>query len=341
MVIVKLVIIAGCYNKSMNVGLPEVNWNEIVAAQGGHFVQSREWAHFQIAMGRTVLWSSTDDWSWLATVREVSGFRYLYVAYGPTVQGDLDGALASLVEAAKLQKADFVRIEPLGQVSSEGLESSGFKLEPIEEIEPAMTSMINLRLSIDELRHNLSSGHRNAINGAERRGISLREADAGDVGEFNRLIGLTAQKAGIKVHDGEYFLSMLATLTPLNAAKLYLAEAEGKVIAATIIFTGKQTWYYAHAASDPAYSKLQAGVPLLWQAVLDAKATGANEFDLWGVVAPDDTSAKAGYSRFKRAFGGVDKEYVGTWDLIVNPARYRVFKLARSASRVLRKARRI
>ncbi len=326
----------------MHPGLPEISWDKLLVTQNGHFLQSREWMQFQIELGRTVFSDHGDVWSWIATARQTLQFRYLASAYGPTATPlSLADALDSIVVAAKKQKVDFVRIEPLG-VTKEELRVSGYKLVALEEIEPEITSLIDLSLSEEELRHNLSSGHRNAINGAERRGIVIREGKlSSDIDEFNRLMRQTAQKAGIRVHDASYFKTMMRVLSPAGRAKLYLAEAEGKAIAATIIYSHNKIWYYAHAASDPEFVKLQAGVPLLWRAIMDAKAAGAGEFDLWGVVPVDDAhSSKSGYSRFKRAFGGVDRVYAGTWDLIINPGRYRLFKLARNASRVVRKLRR-
>jgi lipid II:glycine glycyltransferase (peptidoglycan interpeptide bridge formation enzyme) len=323
---------------NVNMGAPGDTWNKLVARQEGHFLQSKEWAQFQLALGRTVLSASGDDWSWLATTREVSGFKYLYAAYGPTVVSNgLKEALSSLTETARMERADFIRIEPVGNIGTNDLSSSTVKAKQIEEIEPAMTSIIDLTIAEEALRHKLSSGHRNAINGAARRGITVRRGHSNEIDKFCRLLGLTAQKSGIRVHEDDYFIKITKVLEPLGAARLYVAETEGEIVAATIIFTGENTWYYAHAASDPAHLKLQAGVPLLWQVILDAKAGGIASFDLWGVVPIDNKGPKSGYSKFKRAFGGTDKNYVGTWDLIVKPARYQIFQLARSASRGLRK----
>ncbi len=302
-----------------------------------HFYQSAEWKAFQVALGRIVLSEQGNGWSWLATMRRVWQISYLSVPYGPTVleEGGLIPALESLVKIANENKADFVRIEPMGII--EAFPCAGFRFESVEEVEPAMTSIIDLTLSEDQLRQNMASGHRNAINGAKRRGLSIKQGGVNEVVEFNRLIRLTAQKARIRVHDEKYFSTLLRVLDSLRSVRLYLAEAEGKVVAANIIFTSQSTWYYAHAASDPKFSKFQPGAPLLWQAILDAKTSGATNFDLWGVVPLGDQGPKSGYSRFKRAFGGVDKEYAGTWDLVVNPVRYKLFKLARNASRAARK----
>src|SRR5207253_9747167 len=78
---------------------------------------------------------------------------------------------------------------------------------------------------------------------------------------------------------------------------------------------------------------LVAGPRLLWQMIGYAKARGAATFDFWGVIPDDNPSHPwAGFSRFKKAFGGRLLERAGTWELPVRMARYRAYA-ARSEER--------
>jgi lipid II:glycine glycyltransferase (peptidoglycan interpeptide bridge formation enzyme) len=56
-------------------------------------------------------------------------------------------------------------------------------------------------------------------------------------------------------------------------------------------------------------------------------ADGCRTLDLWGVVEADDEAAHpdaAGYSRFKRKFGGRPLRHPGTFDLVIDPLWYRL-----------------
>ncbi|MFI5240338.1 MAG: lipid II:glycine glycyltransferase FemX [Candidatus Saccharimonadia bacterium] len=327
---------------SIEPGLPPKSWDTHQRTLGGHFLQSRGWAEFQIALGRIVLFDHAPAWSFVATERASAKIKYLNLSYGPTLsENSLPDALSGLMEYAKSNGQTFIRIEPMGLVSVDQVRNCGLSVTSIEEIEPQLTMLLDLKLSEEELRHNLSSGHRSAINGAERRGLSFAHAMAdADYEAFIYMMSATARRAHINTFEPQYFRTLRETLSKNDNFRLYIAEFENRIVAACVIFTTPDTWYYAFAASDPENVKLQAGAPLLWQAILDAKAAGAGSFDLWGIVPTDTKSAKSGYSHFKRAFGGTTKAYSGSWDVIVSPAKYRTFQMARSVGRVIRELRR-
>jgi lipid II:glycine glycyltransferase (peptidoglycan interpeptide bridge formation enzyme) len=56
-------------------------------------------------------------------------------------------------------------------------------------------------------------------------------------------------------------------------------------------------------------------------------ADGVKSLDLWGVAETDDTEADpewAGFSMFKRGFGGVRLAHPRAMDLVVSPSWYRL-----------------
>jgi lipid II:glycine glycyltransferase (peptidoglycan interpeptide bridge formation enzyme) len=42
----------------------------------------------------------------------------------------------------------------------------------------------------------------------------------------------------------------------------------------------------------------------------------------WGIAPDDPDHKRAGYTRFKRSFGGQVKEYAGMWDLPIHAVKY-------------------
>jgi lipid II:glycine glycyltransferase (peptidoglycan interpeptide bridge formation enzyme) len=142
-------------------------------------------------------------------------------------------------------------------------------------------------------------------------------------------------RTGFRPQSDSYLRKMMMVLEPLGVAKLFVAEHEGKVAAAAIAFDYDGTRAYAHAASHPEARKLRATAPLVWHMMMDAKKAGMGRFDLWG-VAPVDAGPKhpwAGFSAFKRGFGGEEVTYSGTWELPLKPLKYKAYQ---AAKRVLR-----
>ena len=79
------------------------------------------------------------------------------------------------------------------------------------------------------------------------------------------------------------------------------------------------------SAADMEFKKLPGTVALLTTALFDAKENGLKKFDFWG-IAPVDTSGNvpknhpwAGFTAFKKSFGGYEVDYCGTFDLIFKP----------------------
>ena len=202
----------------------------------------------------------------------------------------------------------------------------------VRSVQPRHTLVLDLHRSEEELRGEMLSGRRRSINAATRKGISIRRTrEAVEVEEFLRLIHRTGERNRFDPHADEYYRTVCTTLFGLGAASLYLATVAGESVAGVIAFESASTGYYAHAADDPERSRqIVAAAPLAWQIVRDCRAEGRTSFDFWGVI-PDDAADHpwAGFSRFKKTFGGRMITRPGTFDLPLRPLRYRAYRTAR------------
>lgn len=93
------------------------------------------------------------------------------------------------------------------------------------------------------------------------------------------------------------------------------------------------------SASDYHFRKLPATYAILDEAIKDAKKIGLKNLDFWG-IAPENAPKShpwAGFTNFKKSFGGAEKRYAGTYDLIFKPQKYRLYKSARKLNRTIRK----
>jgi lipid II:glycine glycyltransferase (peptidoglycan interpeptide bridge formation enzyme) len=315
----------------MNTTVLPTDWDSRLQRQRGSILQSRPWAEFQQAVGREVVWDRGESWQWLAVVRASRGMRYLMCSYGPMAQDGraMTAAMKSLVVAGRELKVDFIRVEPQADLTPAQFKKLGAR--QIAEVQPTHTRLLTLLQSEEQLRSQLASGHRNLINGTERRGITIRSGFDTDLPEFLKMMQETAQRSGVTFHPDSYFQKLWETLSPKGVAKLYVGEVEGRPVAMAMLYDWGGTRYYAHAAAHQDLNrKYSVAVSLLWRAILDAKAANLKVFDLWGVAPEGDSTHRlASLSKFKASFGGQQVDYLGTWDIPLKSLKYGAYSLYR------------
>ena len=319
-------------------GVPNEGWDTDLQSLGGHVLQSRAWARCQQRLGVTTFHQRGDGWLWLGVVRKVGPFASLYLPYGPMLAGaGLDHAVRAAALCARQAACSFVQIEPVGPAPLHP-ERLGARRAPMRN--PTYTWV--LRLDVDEstLRSGLTKGHRGSINAAPRRGIVVSQrTDDAAVEDFLRLLRLTQQRTSMSLLPDSYYRAILDELMPTNDAVLYVATAQERAVAAAVGLDFGSTRYYVYAGTDPAARGLSPSAPLVWQMILDARASGKRWFDFWGVSPPGATDHWSGFSQFKRSFGGELAEHGGTWDLPVRPLAYSAWRVARTLRPLASRAR--
>ncbi len=304
------------------------------------FLQSPAWQAFQQALGRTTYTDSGDDWSYLAVKESGTLNTRLYAPYGPVAESPeaFARAIASLETVGRQERATFLRIEPTSGVTAEQLRAHGWRPVTYQQLQPAHTQLIDLSQSRDDLLAQMSQNSRNITRNYHKKGVTIRTSrDPEDITVLTSLLSRVAGRNHITVHSDQYFRTQAETLFPLGAATLYIAELEGTPIAAALVYDSSDTRTYAHAAADDAHRKLSAGTALVGQMILDAKDAGLKEFDLYGIAPSDDPAHPwAGFTRFKKSFGGREVTYPGAWDLPLRPLAYWLYRAYQTVYRHLR-----
>ncbi len=111
------------------------------------------------------------------------------------------------------------------------------------------------------------------------------------------------------------------------------------VIAAGLVFDDHTTRYNLQGAQSEQGRKLHATGILTIKLILDAAEKGQKTFDFWGIApenAPKDHPWQ-GFTSFKKTFAGTEVDYAGTYDLILDPSKYRLYSLLRKINRLIRK----
>jgi hypothetical protein len=319
-------------------GVPGDEWDAALRRAGGHFYQSSGWQQVQETLGSPVSCSiEPDEWMWAAHLEE-RWTRYLYVPCGPTLMraASAPACFSDLRRNAEGKHITFVRLEPTGACDVLTLRDSG-ALE-VRPRQPRDIWLLDLTVDEAALRRGLERGHRARINAAERKGLRIRRStDPDDVAVLIAMLAGTARRTPFRPFSQRYYRTVANLLMPRDLACLYIAEADGRPVAAAMGFDFNRVRYYAHAGSDPAARRLSPHTPLVWRMILDAKSQGAVTFDFLGVMHPVRPGHPwAGFTQFKQAFGGRLETRAGTWELPVRRRRYRVHAAGREVAVSLR-----
>lgn len=311
-----------------------------------YFLQTPAWADVQASLGRTVHQQSGPGWSFLAVEEKNPAGKVLYAPYGPVASSAeaFDAALAALVETARSCGAVFVRIEPvsagLEMPADAELSRRGLLPAPVNQ-QPELSRIVDLEGDFKDILAAMKPVNRNLYRNIHKKGVTFRASqDPDDIRILLNFLHMTARRNGFKPQSDEYLTQVAASLMPAGAATLFIAELHGGPIAAALAYDSADTRTYAHAAMDDTHRKLSAGIPLLVTLMADAKDRGLKHVDLWGVAPADQPDHKwAGFTAFKKSFGGHEVAYPGTWDLPVKKLRYNAYQLARKLRDKLRALR--
>jgi len=289
------------------------------------FLQTKEWAEFQRAVGRPVFHYDHDGISAYIVRHDVSfGKNYLYIPHGPaTIDQHFISFLKNL---AREQKSFYVKMEPMDDSIAQTLMHFGFRTSR-KELQPKRTVVLDVTKSEDELLAAMHHKTRYNIKVAEKHGIIARPSE--DFETFWKLMEQTSKRDNFGLHAKNYYQKLLTA--PGLKVDLILALKDERprhdnpdhALAGAIMLTHGDTCYYLHGASDHAHRAMMAPYALHWGIIKYLKEQGIQYYDFWGV----DARRYPGVTRFKLGWGGREIEYPGSFDLPISNFWYYMYKL--------------
>jgi lipid II:glycine glycyltransferase (peptidoglycan interpeptide bridge formation enzyme) len=182
----------------------------------------------------------------------------------------------------------------------------------------------------DELQGGFNQLWRRNIKKADKLGVTVRQGDESDLPAFHALYLETAERDHFTGRPLSYFQRMWSAMRSEDPdrIRLYLAEHEDDLVAATtMVRVGTHAWY-SYGASSTAKRDVRGSNAVQWAMLRDAKAAGATVYDLRGITDTlTDDDPHFGLIQFKLGTGGEAVEYVGEWDLPLNKVLYKAFDL--------------
>jgi lipid II:glycine glycyltransferase (peptidoglycan interpeptide bridge formation enzyme) len=105
-------------------------------------------------------------------------------------------------------------------------------------------------------------------------------------------------------------------------------------VASVIISFYKEKAIYLFGGSSDEHKNLMAPYLLQWEAINTAKKMACIKYDFFGIAPPNKPNHPwRGVTDFKKKFGGEEIETLGSWDLILQPFEYNLFKIAEKIRR--------
>lgn len=173
--------------------------------------------------------------------------------------------------------------------------------------------------SEDDLRGALAPHWEQSLRTAESADVRVSWVSDDDLPEFHRLYTATAAHDGFKARPLDYFRRMWQALNAEDEdrLRLYVAEYEGEVLSgALMINVGSRVWH-SYPASGRRGRQLRPSSALLWRMLCDARAAGAETYDLRSITPALTEDRLLGRLHFKTGAGGRAVEYLGEWELPV------------------------
>lgn len=170
---------------------------------------------------------------------------------------------------------------------------------------------------------------RRNIKKAQKAGVTVRMGTEADLATFHEVYVETAERDRFHPRPLAYFQRMWRSLTPEDPdrIRLYLAEHDGTVHAATLWARVNRHCWYTYGASTTAGRDLRPSNAIQWQMMRDARDAGADTYDLRGISDTLDAEDHLfGLLQFKLGTGGYAQEYSGEWDYALRPALNRAFE---------------
>lgn len=309
-----------------------------------HFLQSRTWEKYQKLEGHNTFYIEADDYIASGIITKTNLGNYLYCAYGPAAKDEksLQAAIKAVHQLAKDNDAYFIRIEPTlvlsgAQMAKIAQKLGNYHIKKTHDLDPMHTWIIDYKPKLDDVLADIEKEKTRVWRNHSKKGISIRTTtNPDDIPAFMKLLRSVADNGNYVAQEENHLKNQLRS----GFGTLYLAdlaEQPDQPIAGILVFDYEGTRYAMHAAADYEHRRLKAGAILQVQTIVDSYNAGGKHYDFWGVTDSEDPKHPwYGFTQYKKTFGGHQVDYTGTYDIILKPAKYRLYTILRKINRTKR-----
>jgi len=199
--------------------------------------------------------------------------------------------------------------------------------------QPVATTVVDLAPVPEAILASFHAKTRYNVRLAERRGVVVDGHATLDA--LLPCLAATAARQRIHLPPRAHFERILAAFGP--AAQVLAAQVEGEVVAAVLVLRHGTTATYLYGGSTDRHRERMPNHLLHWRAMLAARATGCDRYDLWGIPPAHQAGHPwHGLWQFKVGFGGRIVTLAGARALVLDRRGLRAAQLVEAARGVLR-----
>lgn len=293
-----------------------------------HPLQTSAWAEFRRKWGNEVVETKYG-------ILTLHKFPFINKKIGNFIKGPMPTPemIRDLKELGKKEKLIFIKLEPNYPIKKDNIacadENKVVKLLKTngavrgKTLFTPSTFWIDLTPSEEELMKGFSSKTRYNIRVAQRNGVIVKEDNSDKAFEkYLKLTEETIKRQGFYAHTRRYHKLMWEELKKAGIVHLLTAIYKKEVITTWILFNWRKFLYYPYGASTEKYKNVMANNLMMWEAIKFGKKLGLTTFDLWG------REEGKGFTKFKEGYNPHVVEFLGTWDLVINPFVYRFYRFS-------------
>ena len=302
-------------------------WDSFVLQSPQHtFLQAWRYGESLQEVGHIVLRIGLFDGAELVGAAQLVRFHlkpgsFLHCPHGPllhdwTQTGYVDAMFDAIAAAGRTQKVAYVRLNPPLAGLETVFQAHGCTPAPIQ-LYVENTWIIDLTPSPQVLLRQMRRTTRNAIRDAVRAGVEVTvDTSLRDLPLLLDLYAQTAADQRFEPIARQYIEAEARAFARSGDCAVVCGWRNGVALAAVLVIFHGHTAYAHFGASSRVAPRTFAPHLVQWRIIETAQARGCRQYDLWGIApagAPDHPWA--GFSVFKRGFGGREIRYVHAHDL--------------------------
>jgi lipid II:glycine glycyltransferase (peptidoglycan interpeptide bridge formation enzyme) len=312
------------------------DWDARIIANpdGGTIFQGYQFAEQKKLGGWTPRFVIADNIAITLLEKQFFFHKLWYLPKGPGISTvrELDELLPALREFAQSQGVFAVKIEPELLKKDETLaDLLKLGLQKVRPIQPNFSTVtLDISEDLDTVLASLNQKGRHAIRRAERDGVTVQRVQATEENcraMYQLLAETAAGSFGIRSYN--YYKTFWQRYEQVGQGQLFFATFKDKTVAGAyaLVLGTKST--YKDGASVRERTAYGASHLLQWEVIQWAKENGSLSHDFCGAPPSDQINnpdhPHYGIGRFKTSFNKEVTDYVGAYDLAVNPFVYRLW----------------
>ena len=204
---------------------------------------------------------------------------------------------------------------------------------PAPTVQVNSSRVVDLAPDEEQLWSDLRATWRQNVRRGRRDGLQVTEGGADDLATFYAIHLETARRVGFATRSEAVFRAIWERYSANDSARLLFARTpDGEPVATLFLLRCGSRVVEPWAGMTRRGAESRANYLLKWEAITSSRASGATSYDMWGGLT------FPGIAEFKRGFGGREIEYIGAWDLVLDPLGWLAYAPGRRAALRLRRA---